>query len=97
MKIALILCIERQKPELAIEKWVRSSTGKPRCEQRVVVKKFDDNIIVRGSPLKIEFENLFLRESHEPEERDIFEDEELKYLAGQVWQRQGFCQAKDHE
>lgn len=96
VKVVLTLRINRQQPEIRIEKWVSSSSSsnnnRHRLDQSVTISKADSNhIILSNAPLTIDFEDLFLRPASIPRERDIELDaEKLQYLATEIWDDQGF-------
>ena len=103
VKFVLTMQIDRHSPEITLEKWARRSCpcgldGPPCREQIITVFKRDERIIVRGGPLVIEFERLFLRSPRTQTERDIrLNDEDLTELATDIWREQGFHSDPDDE
>lgn len=91
VKVVLTLCVHRQQPEITIEKWV-SNNNRYHIDQSVTVSKSADNrIMPSNAPLTIELDKLFLRPTSIPSERSIEVDAgKLQYLAGEIWDEQGF-------
>ncbi|RMJ23264.1 hypothetical protein PHISP_05872 [Aspergillus sp. HF37] len=86
VNIVFTLAINRQKPEVTIEKWELENNRPHRTQCINVSKGTNDHITVRNDPLVIEFEKLFLREPSVPKEKDIIIDRnELEDLATSIW------------
>lgn len=87
VKMVLTLSINRQVPEITIEKW-ESQNGRHYRTQRLVISRGENGQIkVDGGSLVIEFIKLFLRPADVPEETDIEIDmEKLQLLGSAVWE-----------
>lgn len=95
MKIVIIVSMSQSDSTLLIEKWENAPVGqasssrrsvrisnRPTCMQQLTV----DLVHVRGGPLVVEFEKMFLREPVLPHEGDIvLRDEDLLRWADLVW------------
>lgn len=92
VKIVLALTVNRGAPEVTIEKWELQDNRIHRSQKVSISKsQADDTITVRGDPLVIEFEKLFLRDSQIPRETDILIDSDaLEKLADSIWCAQDF-------
>ncbi|KAL3459765.1 hypothetical protein BJX64DRAFT_278988 [Aspergillus heterothallicus] len=86
VKTVLTCRIAQNEPRLTIERWERNGGHRGCCQQRVVVKKTRDKIVITGAPLKLEFARVFLRAPNGPREKDIeIEAEQLEFLAHEIW------------
>lgn len=65
LKMVLTINIDHNMPKVTFETWVLNHNGRIYCDQVVTVYKEEDNICVRGQPLVVEFEKLFLRPPRE--------------------------------
>ncbi|KAL2864452.1 uncharacterized protein BJX67DRAFT_220253 [Aspergillus lucknowensis] len=92
VSIVLTLRINRNKEEIIIDKWERSTApDRGHLKQRVVVSRSQraGNITIDGAPLIIGFNNVFLRPPLTPEEVDLqLDDEKLEFIAEMIWSRQ---------
>jgi hypothetical protein len=89
VKLAIILAINQQRPEIAIESWERKSS-RPHCTQHITISmSANKQVTVHDEPLVIEFQKLFLRPSESSRETDIrINADMLKKLAVKVWELQ---------
>jgi hypothetical protein len=91
VKIAITLRINRQQPEIIVEKWERENNHPHRKQCVTISMRANKEITVHGDPLIIEFQKLFLRPTEPPRETDLHIDAEmLKRLAVKVWYLQEF-------
>lgn len=92
VKAILTIHINRNRPEVSIEKWEADANNRCKRMQRIVMSKRQrGTTVVAGGPLVIDFSKLFLRLPHLPKERDIIiSDEDLESLARFIWHGQGF-------
>ena len=93
VKSVITLRVDRAHPQIRIENWVNSEHNKerPHLRQSVTIHKDSKNRITSNGPFVISFEDLILREAQTAQEKDISLDEDkLHYLAGEIWQEQGF-------
>ncbi|KAJ9299132.1 hypothetical protein DTO271G3_3374 [Paecilomyces variotii] len=97
VEIVVTLRVDRQSPKITVEKWGRGNNGQPQRHSSIAVyKNSNQPIKVDDGPLMIEFEKLFLRAPDSPKEKDIIlGDEELKDLAKNIWNAQGFYDEDD--
>lgn len=93
VKIALTLTINRQKPEIILEKWELQNDRQHRTQRVKISMGANKRITVSDGPLVIDFEKLFLRPSETPEKTDTEIDTDmLKELATMIWEQQGFVE-----
>lgn len=92
VKVILTIHVNRNRPEVAIEKWETGANNRCKRIQRIIMLKRErGTTFVAGGPLIIDFAKLFLRQPDLPKEQDIsIGDEELEQLATCVWEEQGF-------
>lgn len=94
VKIVLTLAINREKPEIVIEKWELNDNRPHRTRQVTVYMGENNQTIIHDAPLVIEFDKLLLREIAIPKEKDIELDENaLKDVAALIWLVQEFLDA----
>lgn len=90
VKIVLTLTIDRRKPNILLEKWELLENRTQRIDISMDANK---GINIRGGPLVIEFEKLFLRPADSPKETDIMIDTDgFKRLATRIWEEQEFLE-----
>lgn len=93
VNVVLALRINRQQPEIRIEKWMSNDHNdnvRRHLEQSIKVSKANNRIILSGAPLVIGFEELFLRPASSPGEKNIeIDGEKLQHLATEIWDEQG--------
>lgn len=98
LKMVLTINIDHNVPKVTFETWILNYNGRIYRDQVVTVYKEGDDIHVRGRPLVVEFEKLFLRPSESPEETNIsFDGEMLEYIATCVWEAQRFERTQKEE
>ncbi|RDW78885.1 uncharacterized protein DSM5745_05737 [Aspergillus mulundensis] len=93
VRLVFTININRTRPELVIESWVpHPHRDGGRLDSTVTIEKDEDGrVTVRGAPLVISFERLFLRAPDGEREGDIeIEEGDLQDLAEAVWESQGF-------
>ena len=91
VQLVIALQINQKRPEITIEKWSLQNNHPHRRQQVTISKAENQKITVRGAPLIIEFDMLWLRPARIPRETDIALDEgRLESLAIKVWQEQEF-------
>ncbi|KAL1989850.1 hypothetical protein VTN49DRAFT_7047 [Thermomyces lanuginosus] len=91
VQVVLTMRVNRRNPSITIEKWARGHDKEPSREQSISISKNNDNVVVDGVPLIIEFERLFLRPPASPSEKNVeLGRNELVYIAKMVWESQGF-------
>lgn len=102
VQLLFMIKINRRAPEVTIEKWGQrsnhSSTGPHRLQFTIIRKNAKGDIIIRGDPVIIDFEKLFLRQPDAPREKDVqLGAEFLRELAISIWQFQGFHPEEDED
>ncbi|KAL4909576.1 hypothetical protein BDW74DRAFT_174778 [Aspergillus multicolor] len=93
VRLVFAVNINQTHPLVVIESWVpHPQRASPFLESSVTIEKNQaGTVTVRGAPLVISFERLFLRPPSGEKEGDILIDQgDLKWLAGEVWEAQGF-------
>ena len=91
VQAVLTMRANRRNSSITIEKWTRGHDKEPSREQFVSISKDNDNVVVDGVPLIIEFERLFLHTPDSPREKDIKLDrDKLVDIAKAIWKSQGF-------
>lgn len=92
VKVILTIHINRNRPEISIEKWETGANNRCKRIQRIVMSKRErGTTCVAGGPLVIDFAKLFLRQPDLPKEQDIsIGDEDLDRLARFIWHGQEF-------
>ncbi|RDW70920.1 uncharacterized protein DSM5745_08431 [Aspergillus mulundensis] len=92
VKTIITLQIARNEPRITIERWEITVNNHGNQRQQVVIRRTANNrIIVRGAPLVVQFQRLFLRPPSVPRERDVEIDvDNLEYLATRIWAKQQF-------
>ncbi|KAJ9490257.1 hypothetical protein VN97_g2985 [Penicillium thymicola] len=89
-KTCLTLRVDKRQPTIRIENW-RLQNGRPYRVQMIQVTKVSNRITVTNHPLIIPFEDLFLRPSSIPAERDIeISLQALEDIAAKIWEVQRF-------
>ena len=98
IRVVIVLIVWPFRSRISLEKWVPDSdgnsgsndtaTGKAKCVQRIELQcraRNTANIEVNGGPLRLVFEEVFLRPTNFPRERDIIVSEEaLEGIMGLV-------------
>lgn len=98
VKVVIVLIIWPFRSGISLEKWVPdpdgnsgstySATGKAKCVQRIELQcraRNTASIEINGGPLRLGFEEVFLRAPSSPRERDIIVSEEaLESIMGLV-------------
>lgn len=100
VQVALTLQIDRRIPKITLEKWEQNDDhgdGRPHRKQSITIRKGAENLTeIRGGPLVIDFEQLFLRPPSTPRESEIrLGDKELRELAISIWREQNFYKDED--
>jgi hypothetical protein len=89
-KICLTLRVNKHEPAIRIEQW-RLQNEKIHRFQTIRVTKVKEQIHVTGHPLILPFEDLFLRPTSTPAERDIeITQQALEQVGESLWELQGF-------
>lgn len=90
-KIVLTLRVNRTVPAITIEKWELQNDRVHRSQHVAISKGGNDQVIVRGDSLVIEFHKLFCRPPTVPQETDIRLDQQsLQAVAVSIWCVQEF-------
>lgn len=91
VQMVITIKIGRSSPSISLESW-ELVDGRAKRQQSVTVSKGgSDTIHVRGDPLVINFDKLFLRSPSCPREVDIcFDRSILEEFATDVWEEQEF-------
>lgn len=88
--VCLTLRINRDHPEIRIEKWERQNS-RPHRSQVIWITRSGNRVHVNGHPLEIPFESLFRRRPAIPEERDPqISQQQLEDIANRIWIAQEF-------
>lgn len=93
VNMVLTIRVDRKRPFITIEKWEMDEDRMKRTQVVEVSKrkKGDEETIVSGAPLLVEFDKLFRRAPEPPRESDIrIGQDGLSELASSVWVEQGF-------
>ncbi|KAJ9202435.1 hypothetical protein DTO164E3_1024 [Paecilomyces variotii] len=90
--IVLTLRVDRNTPQITLEKWTRGAQGHPQQEVSITITKRANNTVrIENGPLIIPFEQILLRSPAEPREGDIvFDNQDLELIANQIWSMQDF-------
>lgn len=98
VEVVITIRADHEEPKVTLEKWGRNSDGQPQRHSSVTVYRHFDQPKVDNGPLVIEFDKLFGRSPDAPKEKDIIlGDEELKSIAEDIWDGQGFCDDDDDD
>ncbi|KAJ5668407.1 uncharacterized protein N7477_006977 [Penicillium maclennaniae] len=91
VQVVITIKIGRSSPEIVLESWGLVN-DRPKRQQVVTISKGkNNNVYIRGQPLTIRFDQLFLRPSSISKEGNInFGQTPLMELAENVWEEQGF-------
>lgn len=91
VKNVLTLQINRQRPNITLEKWELQNGHPHRTQEITITKGKNQRVTLRNDPLLIQFADLFLRDPSIPRETDIMIDaEKLLVLADAIWLEQNF-------
>jgi hypothetical protein len=90
VNIALTLAIGQREPRITIEKWERVDDRIHRTQKIDIHHQSQRNTtVVTGGPLTLDFAKVFLRATSTPKERDtVLDDEQLQFLAEEIWETQ---------
>ncbi|KGO36318.1 hypothetical protein PEX1_029330 [Penicillium expansum] len=89
-RICLTLRIDRDEPNIRIERW-NLHNDRPHRSQVVWIKRASNRMRVDNHPLVIPFQDLFLRPPSTPAERDLrISAQALEDIADRIWDMQGF-------
>lgn len=92
-QVVVTLTINRQNPQITLERWERQKTRAHRV-QKITIDKVNQRTTVQGGSLVIGFKELFLRPRETPREMDIqLGGEKLALLATMIWEEQEQDQA----
>ncbi|KAJ6112076.1 hypothetical protein N7523_008137 [Penicillium sp. IBT 18751x] len=91
VQVVITIKIGRSSPRIVLEAW-ELVNDRPKRQQVVTISKGENNnVYIRGQPLVIRFDQLFLRPPSIPKEVNIkIGQAELKEIAEDVWEEQGF-------
>lgn len=91
VQMVITIKIGRSSPNIVLESW-ELVNDRVKRQQVITIGKGDNNhVYLRGQPLMISFNKLFLRPPSLPKEINIsLDDAILKKIASNVWEEQGF-------
>jgi hypothetical protein len=91
VQVVITIKISRSMPQIVLESWELVNDRARRTQVVTLSKGENHHFYIRGEPLIIGFDKLFLRQPSSPKETDIsLGDSILEELATEVWEEQGF-------
>ncbi|KAJ6189199.1 hypothetical protein N7519_004107 [Penicillium mononematosum] len=91
VQMVITIMIGRSTPEIVLESWEHDNDSAKRTQVVIIGKGENNHLYLRGQPLIIGFDKLFLRPPSTSKETDIiFDDDILKQMGTLVWVEQEF-------
>lgn len=91
VQMVITIKIYQSTPKIVLESWEPVNDRAKRKQVVTINKRENDHLYLRGQPLIIDFQSLFLRPSGIPRETNIsLDDHILKEFATEIWEEQGF-------
>lgn len=91
VQVVITIKISRSMPQIVLESWELVNDRHKRTQVVTISKGENNHLYIRGQPLIIGFDKLFLRQPSSPRETDLsLDDSVLEELATEVWEEQEF-------